>query len=233
MEPGTEDAAVARVLEAAVRCIARWGLSKTSIEDVAREAGVSRATLYRLVPGGRDVLFDRVAEAELARVSRVLARDLVAAPDLRELIVTGLQQGSRAIRDHEAVQYLLEHEPELILPHVAFDALDPLLASVTAFVAPFIAAHLPADAPEGLAEEVGEWVVRLVVGTALDPSPRDDLTRRHVAESLVDRHVLPGIALALADAAAPGDHERPQLVDLAEPATAPDIDLREERLQVI
>lgn len=188
------------MLEAAVRCVARWGMAKTSIEDIAREAGVSRATLYRLVPGGREALFELAVDAELARLATVISRDLEAAPDLRELLVTGVQQASRAIRDHDALQYLLVHEPELVLPHLAFDALDPLLASVTGFVAPFVAAHLPAGAPTGLAEEVGEWLTRLVVGCALDPGPGEDLTRRHLAERLVDTFVLPGVELALADA---------------------------------
>ena len=35
-----------RLLDAAASCYARFGLAKTTAEDVAREAGVSRATLY-------------------------------------------------------------------------------------------------------------------------------------------------------------------------------------------
>ncbi|MGZ4705878.1 MAG: TetR/AcrR family transcriptional regulator, partial [Acidimicrobiales bacterium] len=42
-----------RILEAALRCVARWGLIKTTVDDVAREAGCSRATIYRAFPGGK------------------------------------------------------------------------------------------------------------------------------------------------------------------------------------
>jgi hypothetical protein len=45
-----------RVVDALLACIARWGVSKTTVEDVAREAGISRATIYRLFPGGKDVV---------------------------------------------------------------------------------------------------------------------------------------------------------------------------------
>ncbi|MGH9045909.1 MAG: TetR/AcrR family transcriptional regulator, partial [Acidimicrobiales bacterium] len=45
-----------RILEAAYACVARWGLSKTSLEDVTREAVLSRSTLSRYFPGGRDEL---------------------------------------------------------------------------------------------------------------------------------------------------------------------------------
>jgi AcrR family transcriptional regulator len=41
-----------RVLDAAKVCIERWGMAKITIDDIANEAGVSRATLYRLFPGG-------------------------------------------------------------------------------------------------------------------------------------------------------------------------------------
>ena len=53
-----DTSAESRVLDAARRCVDRWGLGKLTIDDVATEAGVSRATLYRLFPGGMDVLFD-------------------------------------------------------------------------------------------------------------------------------------------------------------------------------
>ncbi|MEZ4370988.1 MAG: TetR/AcrR family transcriptional regulator [Polyangiaceae bacterium] len=36
----------ARVLEAAVRCVERWGMEKVSLGDIAKEAGVTRPTVY-------------------------------------------------------------------------------------------------------------------------------------------------------------------------------------------
>ena len=41
------DDARERILEAGFACVARRGLAKTTIEDIAREAGMSRATVYR------------------------------------------------------------------------------------------------------------------------------------------------------------------------------------------
>ena len=43
------DPAETRVLDAAKSCCERWGLAKVTIEDIANEAGVSRATLYRII----------------------------------------------------------------------------------------------------------------------------------------------------------------------------------------
>jgi AcrR family transcriptional regulator len=35
-----------RIIEAALVCLDRWGLEKTSLHDIAREAGVTRPTVY-------------------------------------------------------------------------------------------------------------------------------------------------------------------------------------------
>ena len=53
------------VLDAAKRCVERWGMAKVTIDDIAADAGVSRATLYRLFPGGKDVLYDAMRVREL------------------------------------------------------------------------------------------------------------------------------------------------------------------------
>lgn len=54
-EAGASGAAAReRVVEAAERCFAQYGVAKTTVEDVARLAGVSRASVYRYFPGGRD-----------------------------------------------------------------------------------------------------------------------------------------------------------------------------------
>ena len=56
-----------RLLQATYDCVARWGLAKTTVEDAAREAGVSRATVYRYFPGGRDELLSAVVGWEFSR----------------------------------------------------------------------------------------------------------------------------------------------------------------------
>jgi AcrR family transcriptional regulator len=41
------------ILDAAKSCCERWGLAKVTIEDIANEAGVSRATLYPYFPAAK------------------------------------------------------------------------------------------------------------------------------------------------------------------------------------
>ena len=71
---GPTSRAEGRVLDAAKRCCERWGIAKVTIDDIAAEAGVSRATLYRLFPGGKDVLFEALRVRELEEFFTELER---------------------------------------------------------------------------------------------------------------------------------------------------------------
>ena len=62
-----------RLLQATFACVARYGIGKTTIEDVAREAGVSRATVYRQFPGGKDQLVSDTIRWESTRFFAELA----------------------------------------------------------------------------------------------------------------------------------------------------------------
>jgi AcrR family transcriptional regulator len=62
-----------RILDAAESCFERWGAAKTSIDDVANEAGLSRATVYRCIGNRSELItalgirsWDREAERWLA-----------------------------------------------------------------------------------------------------------------------------------------------------------------------
>src|SRR3954465_4504351 len=83
-----------RIVDAALRCIARWGVAKTTLDDVAREAGCSRATVYRVVPGGKDGLVETVVTTEASRFFAALAErlDAVADQGLEELLVAGMTE---------------------------------------------------------------------------------------------------------------------------------------------
>ena len=45
-----------QILDAAQSVFARYGVSKTTMNDIAREAGIARQTLYNKYPGKSEVL---------------------------------------------------------------------------------------------------------------------------------------------------------------------------------
>lgn len=183
------EALAERILAATLRCMARWGMAKTTLDDIAREAGCSRATVYRIFPGGKDVVFLSLAAHEIDAFFTNLAARVDVARTLEDVLVVAVVEASRTIAGHEAVQYLLEHEPEVILPHVAFDGLDPLLD----WAADFGAAHLDRFLPDREARELAEWVARVVVSYGLEPDERLDLTDTAVARRFVRDTFLPAL----------------------------------------
>ena len=89
-DPGEEVAASTRdrVVAAALRCLAAEGLRRTTVDDVAVEAGISRATLYRAFPGGRDTIVAVVVDAELESLTATIEGAVEGAADLREALAS-------------------------------------------------------------------------------------------------------------------------------------------------
>jgi AcrR family transcriptional regulator len=149
----------ARILDAALRCVGRFGVGKTKIDDIAREARFSRATIYRLFPGGRDEILKSMIGREVAGFFARLAARLEEVDDFSERIVVAMVTTSELIAAHEPLRYVMANEPELILNHVTFAGLDDVLEAAAGFFAPYLAEMLkPEDA-----ERVAEWVGRLVL----------------------------------------------------------------------
>lgn len=61
-----------RILDAAITCMKKWGLEKTSLNDIARMAGVTRPTVYSYF-GSRD----QVISAALMRAAVALGQRLM------------------------------------------------------------------------------------------------------------------------------------------------------------
>ena len=179
-----------RITAAALRCIARWGVAKTTLDDVAREAGVSRATVYRVFPGGKDGLMESVARAEVGRFLAGVATAMAAAESLEDTLVRGMAEAGRRILGHDALRFLMAHEPETVLSRLAFAKLDEVLATAAGLAAPYLERWLPADD----ASRAAEWVARLVLSYACTPGDSGvDIASEASVRRLVRTFVLPGL----------------------------------------
>jgi len=178
-----------RVVDGALSCIARQGVAKTTLDDVARAARYSRATVYRVFPGGKDAVLGAVVDTEVSSFFSALALRMGAATDVEDVLVAGMTEAATRVTEHRALRYLLEHEPELVLSQLAFARMDQVLAVTCAFTTPFLGRWL--DQAE--ARRVAEWAARIVVSYLLCPADGVDLTDARQVRRLVRLFVLPGV----------------------------------------
>jgi AcrR family transcriptional regulator len=181
-----------RIRDAALVCIGRFGLAKTTVDDIAREAGCSRATLYRYYDSKSAIVRAAVA-AELDRVTGALVDAGRAESTFPDAVVAVVVRGTREVRAHDALQFLLAHEPDAVLGHLAFIPGDRVLVAVGDAIAPAFDRWLAPDA----CTRVGDWLARLVRAYALMPTPPVDFTDPAAARPFLTTLVVPGLAQSL------------------------------------
>jgi len=185
-----------RVLAATYRCVARFGLGKTTIDDVAKESGVSRATIYRQFPGGRDELLLETVGWELGNYFTQLADQVRDAPNLAELLRRGLVFAHRSVAEHAVLRKVMETEPERLLPLLTTEATKTL-----PFIADFLLPYLRREDAAGRLrpgvdlERAAEYLARTILSLIGAPGRWDLDDPEQVAE-LVRDELLGGIALA-------------------------------------
>jgi AcrR family transcriptional regulator len=178
-----------RILEAAYACIARWGLAKTSVEDITRQSGLSRSTLYRYFPGGRDEVIGAAIGWEYDRFFARLYDEVKDATTLEEVIERGLMFAHRAITGHEVLQRVLQTEPDVLLPAITVRN-DTTVRLVAAFLTPYLERH--ALAPGVDVDDAADFLARMALSYMSAPG-RWDLADAEQVARLVRAELLGGI----------------------------------------
>jgi AcrR family transcriptional regulator len=156
---------------------------------LGREAGCSRATAYRTVPGGKDALLAAVARQEVERFFAGLDIAIAGLDDLDDVLVTGIVHATRTLHANSALLFLLAHEPEIVLPRISFAPMRDVFDVVCRHVAPHLARFVGDDE----APRAAEWLARIVFSYAVSPTPGVDITDPASVRRLVRDFVLPGL----------------------------------------
>ncbi len=197
----THSALDERILDAAVVLVARWGVTKTSLADIAKQAGCSRASLYRTFPGGKQELLTALGVRELGTYIESVVEAIDEADDLDDALTRALVVATRLLRDHPAAQFVLAHEPELLLPFLGFRQVDRLYRHVSASVGP----HLARFVDPGRAAWLAEWAARTFLTYLFNPDPSVDLGLIDDAHRLVSSFLMPAFPVASTRAVSPVD----------------------------
>ena len=176
------------VIRAAAHCFRHKGVRRTSLDDIASAAGLSRATVYRLFRGREEIVLETLIHLTEKSLRRTVGR-LGESGDLAEALV-GLVMSTvdGARRDQRGVGLLFSSDVSDRGRSIR-GASKPLVGLFEDAVAKLHALH-----PEPLrvsSEEAGEIVLRVVLSllTFEPPEPRSGPEER----AFVGRILLPAV----------------------------------------
>ncbi|MCU4187399.1 TetR/AcrR family transcriptional regulator [Acidiferrimicrobium sp. IK] len=191
-----------RILVATLRQMELYGLKRTTMEDVARRAKVSRVTLYRRF-AGKDALLEAVF---LREVSEFLAElDLATSACSRDedRIVVGFAFTLESIRSHPLLNRLLTGEPDSFLPQLVAMG-GPLVDVARDYLATQMVGR--SGLSRGDDDELtamAEIVVRLLLSFVLIPGSRVDLEDPERARRFARRYLVPLFEVATCSSGEP------------------------------
>ncbi len=175
-----------RILGAAVAEAGEVGLGRLSVEEVARRAGVGRATVYRHFPGGKEQLTSEAVTWEVANYFLVLDGLLEGVADLPTRLERGIIEGRRLMAEHAVLQKVVDTEPERLLPHLSQSA--PLVqAAVRDHLRPFLEAAdlVPGTDPDDAAAFLARNVLSLLMAAGSWDLDDPAAVRRLVHDNLL------------------------------------------------
>lgn len=159
------------VLDAALACSHRLGFSKVTIDDICRESGVSRASVYRLFPGGRDVLFEALRVRELHQFFDHVLAEVEGATSVEAIVVNSVVTATSLLQADEHLAMMLSSEPGEALGQLTAAGLPRIIRMATEALSPQLEPLLG----RGAAHRLIDLVVRLTVSHFLSPVDSVDL----------------------------------------------------------
>ncbi len=164
-------------------------MTKVTIDDIAVAAQVSRATLYRMFPGGKDVLFDALRVRELEEFFTQLSGRLDDAVDLEDLLVRIVVHSTSELRNDSHLALMLAAEPGEVLSDLTVEGLPRIIRMATLFIVPRVEPYVD----RATAALLVDVLARLVISYFLAPSGLVDLGEPDSARRVIRSYVLPAI----------------------------------------
>lgn len=163
---------IEQIADAALRRFARYGFKRSSMDDIAREAGLAKATIYLHFKGKEDVfraMVARFAAQIAARCEAVMAQPLPFPDKLAALMLAQFGAGYAAFGDGE-------HLPELkaVMASIARREIEAFEGIFAAHATALLkgAAQTGEIALGSLAAEaIVETLAQAAIGAKMGPQP--------------------------------------------------------------
>jgi len=176
------------VLDAALSAFLEFGIRKSSMNEIARRAGISPATLYRRFAQKSDIVL-AVGIREVRRFVASVDRAIDPTDSAEDQIVDQFVAFSSGLRRNKLLIRLLESEPETVLPALTVNG-APILMLGRDYVADFIRRLQAAGTIAQFdAEPVAEMIARVALSMALTPQTSIPLRDEAAARQFAREHI--------------------------------------------
>lgn len=181
-----------RVLDGAYDQFCRKGIRSSTMEDVARRAGVSRITVYRRF-STKDALVEQLVRREYRRYFDQFVIDIKDATTAADRVVLGFVSSLRTIRGNALISGLMVEEPSSLVPSIIGDGGRVLTATVRQFVAGQLRREQAAGNVSSTVDVdlVAELMVRMSTSFLITPSDVVDLADDEQLADLARRFLVP------------------------------------------
>jgi AcrR family transcriptional regulator len=191
MPRATGATTIDRILSAALRQLAHHGVRRTTMDDIATAADLSRPTLYEYFPNKNAIISAAIGN-ELDRFLAELDDHGRRATTPVERLATIVAHGYLGLRDHGLVQRLLTTEQATLMPFVTGDA--PALAVGYDWAARQICEARGDQEPTDTDRQTAEMLVRVMHSLLLSPPVALDLGDEEATLAWARRWLAPWLA---------------------------------------
>ncbi|NCV97758.1 MAG: TetR/AcrR family transcriptional regulator, partial [Acidimicrobiia bacterium] len=174
------------ILDATKTAIERWGVERLTINDVCDAAKVSRATLYRAFPGGKEVLLEALRVREAETFFTTLRAHAEGETTLEDTIVRCMVVATTELRNDRNIALMLAAEPNEVLSQFTVAGVPRIVRVATTFLTPLLEPYLSRKE----AAELVEVLARMVISYFLAPSSLYDFTNQDHARAFVRAHII-------------------------------------------
>ncbi|WP_405136668.1 TetR/AcrR family transcriptional regulator [Nocardia sp. NBC_01388] len=178
-----------QVLDAALTVLARRGTREATMDEVAAESGVGRATLFRRF-GGKDQLFERALAREFARLLDTLAERFQTVTDPADQVVEAFA-ACLHLMDHPLFATDDPHRRGELIQALGHGDPSPMSLAHKAFRANIAHAQATGTLPPGDPDLQADALIHLALGYLAVPSLTIDLTDPAAVERLARTAIAP------------------------------------------
>jgi AcrR family transcriptional regulator len=182
-----------QILEAANQCFSQLGIQRTSVQDVARMANVSRGTVYRYFED-RNVLIEAAIEFGAQKFYQLVAAAMAKKSTLAEKLGAMAETHATILLDHRTRNRLMADDAEL-MRHMISDG-DSAVRRTTEFLVPYVRdAQKRGEVGSGIdVTAASEWLARIIYSfSTVNEAQTFDMSKPDTVRKYVEKFAVNGL----------------------------------------